>query len=131
MAKAELKTTENSNSVSEFIGNVEEPKKSDSEIILKMMKEVTGEDPKMWGTSIVGFGKTYSKYASGREVEWFKMGFSPRKQNLTLYGLKFYNEPPLLKQLGKYKEGKGCIYINGLKDVNIDILRQLMEDAMK
>ena len=95
------------------------------------MNEVTGEEPQMWGSSIVGFGRYRYKYASGREGEWFLTGFSPRKQNLTLYIMSGFEEyQPLLEDLGKYKTGKSCLYINKIDDVNLDTLRQLVEKSV-
>ena len=95
------------------------------------MKEVTGEEPKMWGDSIVGFGDYHYQYASGREGNWFLAGFSPRKQNLTLYIMAgFDNYDTLLSQLGKYKTGKSCLYINKIADVNLDVLKELVQQSV-
>jgi hypothetical protein len=130
MAKAKLKTEKTQASVTEFLNMVkDEQKRQDSFTILEMMTKATGEKPKIWGSSIVGFGDVQLKYDSGRELDWFRMGFSPRKQAITLYGLIFYNEPPLLKKLGKYKTGKGCLYINKLDDVDTGVLKKLMEEV--
>jgi hypothetical protein len=91
------------------------------------MKEVTGVEPKMWGSSIVGFGDYRYKYASGREGDWFLTGFSPRKQALTLYIFGgFENYDDLLGKLGKFKIGKGCLYVNKIEDINLDVLRELV-----
>jgi hypothetical protein len=125
---AELKTKKTQASVAAFLNGIEnEQKRKDAKAIAKMMREATGTRPKMWGTSIVGFGDHRYKYASGREGDWFLTGFSPRKQNLTLYvmyGLKGHAK--LLKRLGKHKTGKGCLYINKLADVDTDVLRELI-----
>ena len=123
-----LKTTKNDRSVEEFLNSVEhEKKRADSFAILKLMKDVTGEDPAMWGDSIIGFGTYRYKYASGREGEWFLAGFSPRKQNLTLYIMSGFSEyGPLLEKLGKYKTGKSCLYLNRLEDVDLDVLKELV-----
>jgi hypothetical protein len=97
-----------------------------------MMHEVTGEEPKMWGPSIVGFGSYHYKYESGREGDTIVAGFSPRKQNLTLYlmgGLDEYGE--LLGRLGKHKTGKGCLYINKLQDVDLNTLRELIRQSVE
>ncbi|MBN2044145.1 MAG: DUF1801 domain-containing protein [Anaerolineales bacterium] len=106
-----MKTVRNNKSVTSFLNNVEHPKRrEDSFEILELMKEVTGEKPAMWGDSIIGFGSYEYKYASGREGEWMLVGFSPRKQNLTLYimdGFDGYTD--LLGKLGKYKNGKACL----------------------
>ena len=97
-----------------------------------MMKEVTGAEPQMWGPSIVGFGAYHYKYESGREGDWFLVGFSPRKQNLTLYimaGFKRYEE--LLAKLGKHKTGKSCLYLNKLADVDEEVLRQMVAASVE
>jgi hypothetical protein len=95
------------------------------------MKEVTGEEPKMWGDSIVGFGAYHYKYASGREGDWFLAGFSPRQQNLTLYIMAgFDNYEALLNQLGKFKTGKSCLYVNKIADVNPDVLQELVKQSV-
>lgn len=129
----DLKTKPTDKSVTEFLQKVENPKrKQDSFKILKLMQEVIGEEPVMWGDSIVGFGSYHYKYASGREADWLAIGFSPRKQALTVYimdGFEKYGE--LLSKLGKYKTGKSCLYINKLEDVNIPILKELMSESLK
>lgn len=129
---AELKTQKNKASVTEFLNNVEnEKRRKDSKEVLKIMKEITGEQPAMWGPSIIGFGSYHYKYASGQEGDWFKVGFSPRKNALTLYimtGFGRYAE--LMGKLGKYKTGKSCLYINKLEDVDMDILRELIQESM-
>jgi hypothetical protein len=123
-----LKTTRNDKSVHTFLDSIEnEKKRTDSYTILNLMEEVTGQAPHMWGDSIIGFGKYRYKYASGREGEWFLTGFSPRKQNLTLYimaGFSEYDE--LLQRLGKHKTGVSCLYINKLEDVDLKILKKLV-----
>jgi hypothetical protein len=122
---AELKTKINDASVTDFLNTIEnEEKRSDSFEILKLMQQVTKQEPKMWGSSIIGFGNVHLKYESGRELDWFITGFSPRKQNLSLYGLPHTDE---LKKLGKYKTGGGCIYINKLKDVDAKVLKELIK----
>jgi len=125
---AELKTKENEGDVNAFLNRVEnERKREDSFKILSLMEKVTGMGAKMWGDSIVGFGSYHYKYASGREGDWFLAGFSPRKQNLTLYimsGFEAYES--LLEKLGKYKTGKSCLYINKLADVDLDVLKELV-----
>lgn len=130
---AELKTKKTTESVPDFLnGIVDEQKRKDSLAIVKMMEQVTKEKPKMWGPAIIGFCDTVLKYESGRELDWFKIGFSPRKQNLTLYiGGETLNQLPLMKQLGKHKTSKGCLYINKLADVNTDILKQLIAASLK
>jgi hypothetical protein len=129
----DLKTKPTDKSITDFLQKVENPKrKEDSFKILKLMQEVTGEEPVMWGDSIVGLGSYHYKYASGREADWLAIGFSPRKQALTVYimdGFEKYGE--LLSKLGKYKTGKSCLYINKLEDVNIPILKELMSESLK
>jgi len=91
------------------------------------MKEVMGVEPDMWGTSIVGFGEYHYKYASGRENDWFKVGFSPRKQSMTIYMMGGSNRfPEILARLGKHKTSKGCLYINKLADVDLEVLKELV-----
>ncbi|MEQ8417237.1 MAG: DUF1801 domain-containing protein [Imperialibacter sp.] len=128
----ELKTKVNDVSVEGFLDKVEDEKKrNDAFEVLKLMKEVTGEKPKMWGSSIVGFGTYRYKYASGQEGDWMITGFSPRKTSLTLYimpGFGRYEE--LMQKLGKYKTGKSCLYINKLTDVDIDVLKTLVKESV-
>jgi len=125
---AELKTKQNDQNVEAFLNSVEdERKRQDSFIILELMKEATGEQPKMWGDSIIGFGKFHYHYASGHQGDSPLTGFSPRKQNLTLYivsGFGEYNE--LMARLGKYKTGKACLYINKLADIDLPTLKELV-----
>lgn len=129
MAKANNKTVANSGSVTDFINGVEPlDKRADSEQILQMMTDISGEEPVMWGASIVGFGTYHYVYDSGREGDFMKVGFSPRKQNLTLYimpGFDRYDD--LLSRLGRHKLGKSCLYIKRLSDVDTDVLRELIK----
>lgn len=125
-----IKTTVNDASVEDFINKVgDEAKKQDSLALLKMFKTITGEQPKMWGSSIIGFGQYhYKSERSRQEGDWMLTGFSPRKQNLTLYFMPgFDSYKPLLDKLGKHKTSRGCLYINKLSDVDIDVLEQLIE----
>lgn len=129
MAKlAKIKTTENSSSVEDLINKVkEEQKRKDSFFLLKLMKKISKEEPKMWGTSIIGFGKLiYKSPASGREVEWFKIGFSPRKANITIYLINLRIHEASLKKLGKHKQGGGCLYINKLEDIDHKVLEEMI-----
>lgn len=128
---SEVKTKKNEASVEGFLKSVEnEKRREDSFVVLDLMKEVTGEKPTMWGTSIVGFGSYHYKGASGREGDWMKVGFSPRKQNMTLYIMDgFGSYDSLLDKLGKYKTGKSCLYINKLEDVNQTVLRELVKQS--
>jgi len=130
---ADLKTVPTKASVNKFLkGITDEKKRADCYQILEMMKDATKAEPKMWGTSIVGFGDYHYEYASGRKGDWFIMGFSPRKQNLTLYMMGGFNQfDDLMKQLGKHSTGKGCLYINKLEDVDIKVLKKLINKSVK
>ena len=130
---AELKTQKTGASVTKFLASIEdEGKRKDSRTLLQMMKKITGAKPKMWGTSMVGFGSYHYKYASGREGDWFLTGFAPRKQNLTLYIMSGFKEyEALLKKLGKYKTGKACLYVKKLEDVDLATLKKLIERSVK
>ncbi|AKE52161.1 DUF1801 domain-containing protein [Kangiella geojedonensis] len=131
MAKADNKTKPTQQSVTDFLNQVEhKQKRTDSFAILEMMKAQTGLEPKMWGDSIIGFGDYRYKYASGREGDWFLVGFSPRKQNLTLYIMAGINQyPELLKKLGKHKTSKACLYINKLADVDTSVLEDIIKKS--
>ncbi|HAX43450.1 MAG TPA: DUF1801 domain-containing protein [Bryobacteraceae bacterium] len=130
---AELKTKQTQASVSAFLDAVEnEQRRADCRTVLNLMLAVTGEEPKMWGPSIVGFGSYHYKYASGREGDWFVAGFSPRKQDLTLYimaGFDRYDE--LMAKLGKYKTGKSCLYLKRLSDVDLGVLEELVRASVE
>jgi hypothetical protein len=131
----ELKTKENDTDVISFLSALpDEQKREESLALLKMMKAVTRSEPMMWGGSIVGFGKyIFTSPKTGRSGEWFMTGFSPRKQNLTVYfmtGFSKYGE--LMKKLGKYKiSGGSCLYINKLADVDSKVLRELVANSWK
>jgi hypothetical protein len=133
MAKAELKTKVNKASVEDFLNSVEdEQKRADCFEIARIMTQVTKEKPKMWGASIVGFGTYHYKGASGREGDWMLTGFSPRKQNLTLYLMGGFDmHKDLLKKLGKFKTSVGCLYIKKLDDVDKKVLKQLVTQTVK
>jgi hypothetical protein len=130
---AELKTKPTGASVAEFLKAIpDERRRSDCRIVLRMMQEITRARPKMWGKSIVGFGSHHYQYASGREGDWFVMGFSPRKQDLTLYlmsGVERHRE--LLGRLGKHKTGVGCLYLKTLDDVDLPTLRRLLRESAR
>lgn len=123
-----LKSQPSASSVSAYLNSiVNEKRKHDSFKLLNMMEKITGEQGRMWGSQLVGFGTYHYKYSSGREGDWFMTGFAPRKQNITIYimpGFKRYNE--LMSRLGKYKTGKSCLYIKHLDHVDIDILQELI-----
>ncbi len=129
---AELKTKKNTASVKAFLDAIpDDARRADCRRLDKLMREVTGEKPSMWGSSIVGYGSYHYRYASGREADWFVAGFSPRKQALTLYimaGFSRYEE--LLSRLGPHKHGKSCLYLKRLDDVNSDVLRELIEESV-
>jgi hypothetical protein len=129
----ELKTQKNDGDVYAFLDTVEnERKREDSFAILDMMCEVTGSEPVMWGSSIVGFGEYHYTYTSGRAAEWFLVGFSPRKQSLTLYIMSGFDEyESLLSELGKHKTGKSCLYINKLGDVDQGVLRRMIKASVE
>jgi hypothetical protein len=129
MAKTELKTKETAASVDAFLdGLADEQQQNDSRAIVKMMQRATGEKPKMWGPAIIGFGTTVLKYPSGRELEWMKIGFSPRMGNIVLYGMAAHANAA--KDLGKFKTGKGCLYIKRLADVDQKVLEKLIKDSL-
>ena len=130
---SELKTKPNKQSVKKFLEKVtDKDKREDCYTVLKLMKKVTKEEPKMWGNSIVGFGSYHYKYESGREGDWFVTGFSPRKQNLTIYiMIGFEQYPDLMKKLGKHKTGISCLYINRLEDINLSVLKELITKSVK
>jgi hypothetical protein len=130
---AELKTRQNDRSVTEFLNGIADKKKrEDCLTILKLLKQATRAEPRMWGSSIVGFGSYHYKYESGREGDWFVTGFSPRKQNLTLYIMSgFDHYPELMKKLGKYKTGKSCLYINRIEEIDLSVLKELIERSVE
>jgi hypothetical protein len=133
---AELKTTQNDSDVETYLNSVEHPtKRTDSFKLLQLMGKVTGLEPKMWGDSIVGFGEYHYRYVTGHEGDAALVGFSPRKQNLTLYLMGCYILPDdksydeLFSQLGKHKLGKSCLYINKLADVDMGVLEELVRKS--
>jgi Domain of unknown function (DU1801) len=131
---AEIKTKPTSTSVESFLEGIkEEQKRKDSYVILGMMEKAIGEKPKMWGSSLIGFGsKRYKSPATGREVDWFKIGFSPRKANFSLHlVIDLQRHADLLSKLGKHKTGVGCLYINKLADVDLKILEKLIAAGVK
>ncbi len=131
MAKTELKTRETEGNVEDFLNSVEnETVRADCRKIAGLMSDATGAPPKMWGASIVGFGSRTVKYATGRELDWLIIGFSPRKANITLYlstGATWNEE--LLSKLGKHKTGMGCLYFKRLSDVDEEVLEKMIKEA--
>jgi nucleoid DNA-binding protein len=131
---AELKTKVNEASVEDFLSNIlDEKKRQDAFEVLELMQTITKQSPKMWGTSIIGFGTYKYEYKSGREGEWFLVGFSPRKQDLTIYiNGGFEQHDDLMQQLGKYKASKGaCLYVNKLEDIKLPVLKKLIKASIK
>ena len=130
---AELKTKANKASVREFLRKAPDAKRrQDCLVLLKLMESVTGSKPLMWGTSIVGFGSYHYVYASGREGDWFLVGFSPRKQDLTIYVTGgFQQSTDLLEKLGKFKSGGGCLYVKTLENISLGILKQIIARSVR
>lgn len=130
---AELKTQPNSKSVEAFLNAIpDERKRQDSITLLEMMKQVTQAEPVMWGDSIIGFGSYHYCYESGREGDWFLTGFSPRKQNLTLYIMSGFDQyDALLAKLGKHSTGKSCLYVKRLKDIDLSTLEELVRRSVE
>ncbi len=129
---AELKTQKNDASIEDFLQGVENnTRRENSFEVLDLMREITGDQGSMWGPSIVGFGDFSYTNTTNKDYKWFKTGFSPRKQSMTLYimdGFESYHE--ILSRLGKYKTGKSCLYINKLADVDRDVLRELIQASV-
>jgi hypothetical protein len=128
---AEAKTKLNQASVDEFLAKTDEATRKDCYRLIDLMTSATGEQPKMWGPAIIGFGQYHYKYESGREGDICKIGFSPRKANLTLYVLAASGEQEkLLSKLGKHKTGKGCLYIKKMDDVHEGVLKQIISGTV-
>jgi len=129
----EIKTKPTSAKVEDFINNIkDEQKRKDSFMLLEMMKKATGEDPILWSSSVIGFGtKRYKSPTTGREVDWLRIGFSPRKENLSLY-IHVGNKEHVtaLAKLGKHKTGVGCLYINKLEDINMKVLKGMIDASL-
>jgi hypothetical protein len=130
---AELKTKANDGDVRAFLASVpDETRRSDALAVCALMEDITGEAPVMWGSSIVGFGRYRYRYESGREGEWFVVGFSPRKQNLTLYVMSGFGDyEALLGRLGRHSTGKACLYLKRLSDADPDVLRTLIARSVE
>jgi hypothetical protein len=130
---AEAKTKPTNQSVEKFFKSQSDPQtREDCSTISKLMREATGAEPVMWGSSIVGFGRQAIRYAGGRQADWPIMGFSPRKQNLTLYiGLAEGFDPDLLEKLGRHTLGKGCLYLKRVSDVHLPTLKKLIKTSAK
>ena len=130
---AELKTKPTQASVKEFLNQIpDKERREDCFAVAKIMEEITGDKPKMWGPSIVGFGTYHYKYASGREGDWPVTGFSPRKKDLTLYIMMgFKKHADLMEKLGKHSTGKSCLYIKRLSDIHVPTLKKLIKTSLK
>jgi hypothetical protein len=130
----EIKTKPTASSVEDFINTVkDEQKRKDSFVLLEMMKQATGEEPVLWSSSVIGFGtKRYKSPGTGREVDWLKIGFAPRKANLALYNIHAGTGEfaGALKKLGKHKLGVGCLYIDKLDDVDQKVLKEIIDSAL-
>jgi hypothetical protein len=133
MAKYEAKTKQESTSVASFLNELEDEQvKADCKALVKLMKEVSGFEPAMWGGSIVGFGKYHYKYESGHEGDSCLTGFSPRKGNISIYtNMYLEDDSPLMKKLGKFKNGKSCIYIKKMADIDPSILAKVIDKGIK
>lgn len=133
MAKVELKTKRTESSVEAFLNSVgDEEKRADCFRVADLMSKLSGDSPRMWGPSIIGFGTVHLKYSSGRELDWMKVGFSPRKANITLYimdGFAKYDE--LMGKLGKHKTGKSCLYIKRLSDIDVNVFEELVAASLQ
>jgi hypothetical protein len=130
---AENKTQATQASVTEFIKSIDDPRRrADVRKVAAMMRRATGKRPRMWGSSIVGYGTYHYRYDSGREGDFMLTGYSPRKQALTVYILAGFSRfAPLMKKLGKYTTGKSCLYIKRLDDIDESVLEQLIAESVK
>ncbi len=130
---ADLKTQPTDASVEEFIAAIpDETRRQNCRKLGEIMKDATHSGPKMWGPAIVGFGQYHYKYDSGREGDWFLAGFSPRKTALTLYIMAGFDRyDSIMARLGKHKTGKSCLYIKKLSDIDLDVLRELVNESVK
>jgi hypothetical protein len=128
----ENKTQPTQVSPADFIASVEHPgRRADAQVLLEMMTRITGEAPRMWGPSIIGFGQYHYRYDSGREGDFMRTGFSPRKANMVVYILPGYTDfSAILDRLGKHKLGKSCLYINKLDDIDLDVLEELIRAGL-
>lgn len=131
MAKYDLKTKVTDASVIDFIHTVEnEQKREDAFHLLDIFILITGEQPRIWGPSIIGFGTYHYKYASGQEGDFMATGFSPRKAKHSIYIMSGFDaHPKLMAKLGKYKTGKSCLYVNKLSDIDLDVLKELIHES--
>jgi hypothetical protein len=133
MAGYESKTRPTENSVEEFIANVEHPvRRADAVTLDEIFRRITGEEPVMWGPTMIGYGRYHYAYESGHSGDAFAAGFSPRTANLAVYGSIMQPEAPdLLSKLGKHRAGKSCLYVNKLADVDLDVLEDLIRSGYR
>jgi hypothetical protein len=128
----ELKTKKTEASAADFLNAIADPQvREDCWTIAGIMQEAAKEEPKMWGSNIVGFGHSRQVYANGKEADWMLIAFAPRKQNLTLYIGGFEENPDLMAKLGTHSCGKGCLYIKRLSDVHLPTLKKLVQASVK
>jgi hypothetical protein len=132
-AMAELKTKKTEASIDKFLDSIEDRnKREDAYTLLNLLKKCSEYDGKMWGQSIIGFGQERLVYESGRELDWFLIGFSPRKQNIVVYFVgSSFDKSFYLKKLGKHKTGKGCLYINKLEDIDLRVFEEMVRESLK
>jgi hypothetical protein len=131
MTKTENKTTENKNSVTDFIRSLpDEQRQKDAFALIEIIKKQSGFEPKMWGSAIIGFGSYHYKYESGREGDAPLIGFSPRKNEFALYIPNFKKKEELLKEFGKHKTAKACVYIKKVKEINVEVLKKMVTHSM-
>ncbi|HYM93652.1 MAG TPA: DUF1801 domain-containing protein [Chitinophagaceae bacterium] len=132
MAKVKAKTTETTNSVSSFVKKIEDKQRQkDCFAIIDIMKKQSSLEPKMWGPAIIGFGSYHYKYESGHEGDAPLVGFSPRKSEFALYIANFDGKEALLKNFGKHKTAKACVYIKKLEDINVEVLKKMITGSIK
>lgn len=133
MAKATLKTTQTDADPAAFVAAIADPRRrADCTILLDLMSRITGEPARMWGPSMVGFGRYHYRYESGREGDSFRTGFAPRKADLTIYIMPGYGDfGPILERLGKHRLGKSCLYLKALSDVDLAVLEELIRAGLK
>lgn len=131
MTNKQPKTTSNNKSVPDFLKSIDQPqRRQDAITVCQLMKDITRQAPRMWGDTIVGFGRYHYKYASGREGDWMRIGFSPRKASLTIYLMDGCDRhKQLLSQLGPHKTSISCLYIQSIQEIDVHILRQIIKNS--
>jgi hypothetical protein len=126
-----IQTQQNDADVNTFLSSFPEQQQDDCKTIMTIMAELTNEPPKMWGEKIIGFGSYHYKYKSGQEGDWFLLGVSPRKSDISIQTMAQLSEEPLLEQLGKEKHGRSCIYVKKLEDIDTTVLKKILKKAME